>query len=393
MSENKRAVLLTKASEVAEVARAVRAKGILGLDTEFIRESTFYPKVALIQVATDDETWLLDPVALSKEDFAPLFETFTDPNILKVMHAAHSDQECFFTAYGFLVEPVLDTAIAAALIGMGDNLGLSRLLKDFLNFHLPKGRARARWLARPLPIELLEYAEKDVEFLVELNSHLKKHLDAKGRWEWALQESRANRALLELTADDMASKMAKSGHMDPSAFGPLLELFRWREDRARTADLPRSWVADNETLVALAKSKPKSLDELRHFRGLNSKEVDRQGNAILAAIERGRKNKPDWTRPARHHDKVEGEEHVLDLLQSYVAFLAAKQEIAPRFLVSSARSHLLLIHSDKTPNQWVEEGVMSQNAADLVGSDLKEFLEGKRGLSIKNRNVNVITLG
>ena len=393
MTEIKGKELITKASAVVRVAESIRRKGIVGVDTEFIRESTFFPKMALIQAATDDEAWLLDPTVLSHADLQPLFDCLVDPAILKVMHAAHSDQECFFSAYGFLAEPVLDTAVAAALTGMGDNLGLSRLMKDLLNVHLPKGRARARWLTRPLAPELLDYAEKDVLHLIALNEKLRARLEAKGRWDWALEESRANRALLELTPDDMAQKMAKSGHLDGSSYGALLELFRWREERARSADLPRSWVCDNETLVALAKSKPKSLDELRHFRGLNHKEVDRQGNVILAAIERGKQGeRPDWQRSSRSYEKSEGEEHVLDLLQSYVAYLAAKHEIATRFLLSSSRAPLVLVHSDKSPEQWVQEGILSRNASALIGEDLKALLEGKRGLAIKDRAVEVISL-
>jgi ribonuclease D len=351
-SENSKLGLVTDPKEVGRIAETLRQQKSIGVDTEFIRETTFFPKIALIQVATREETWLLDPTALNPSELAPFLSVLQDPNILKIMHAAHSDQECFYTAYGVLVSPVLDTSIAAALVGMGDNLGLGRLLKELVNVNLPKGRARARWLARPLSHELLEYASHDVAYLVEMGEVIEQKLRAKSRWEWALEESVVKASLFEVTPEEMARKLSKSGQMDMSHYPVLVELMKWREERARRGDLPRGWVADNETLVALSKVRPKSLEELRSFRGLSPKEVNRSGLQILEAVQRGR-DTPRETIPsgARLPPMTDREDHILDLIQTYIAYLARQHEIAPRFLLSSNRAFALLQRAPK--GAWI----------------------------------------
>jgi ribonuclease D len=386
--------LISHRDAIREMAETLRRETIIAIDTEFIRETTFYPKVALIQVATRDETWLVDPVEATPEDLQPLLDVLKDPGILKVMHAAHSDQECFHTAYGMTLTPVIDTAVCAALIGMGDNLGLGRLLKDLMNLNLPKGRARARWLARPLSDELLDYAEQDVAHLVRLGEILIEKLKAKDRFDWALEESVVDAAQFDPTPLDMAKRVAKSGQVDWNYFPVLVELFAWREDRARHADLPRGWVADNETLVALSKVRPKSIDELRSFRGLKPKEVDRSGNHILDAVKRGlatpRDSYPKVSRtPVPHGEK---EELIVDLLQSYVSFLASQHEIANRFLLSSNKAFSAVMHADKPIEAWIADGILSPQAAKLIGEDLKALLSGKRALAVRKGRVEILSL-
>lgn len=390
---NQTPLLVTQPETIRSIAQKLANEKVIALDTEFIRETTFFPKVALIQVASREETWLVDPTVLSKEELQPLFDLFLRPDILKVMHATHADQECFYTSYGFVVAPVLDTAIGAALLGMGDNMGLGKLLKELLDINLPKGRARARWLTRPLPRELLEYAELDVKHLVNLGEVLKEKLSARNRMAWALEESATETKVFEVTPEEMAFRMFKSGQVEKNIYPVLLELVRWREKRARTADMPRGWVADNETLMALSKSRPATVDELRHFRGLNGREVDKSGKYILEAMERGKKMKVEIPpRGERVTLRSDAEEHILDLVHSYVSYLANRLEIASRFLLSSHKSAQLVIHADKEINHWVEHEIISPHASALIGEDLKALLSGKRALAIRNKQVEILTL-
>jgi len=378
---------------ISEIADKLKKKKMIGIDTEFIRETTFFPKIALIQVATDEESWLVDPTVLKAPELEPLFEVLRDPSIMKIMHAAYSDQECFYTAYGFLLSPLLDTSIGAALCGLGDNLGLGRLLKEMVGVHLPKGRARARWLQRPLSQELKDYAEQDVAHLSELGEKLTAKLKSVGRYEWALEESVIPASVFDCPPEETAQKMVRGGQVDPANYHVFRELVTWRENRARKADLPRGWIADNETLVALSRVKPRSLDELRSFRGLSPKEVDRSGQYILESIARGKEHpREEFARVNRLPPRTEREDHVIDLIHSYVAYLASHHQIANRFLLSSNRSYLLLLHAGKSSDEWVSEGILSPHAAKLIGTDLKFLLEGKRGLSIKNGKVEILEL-
>lgn len=382
--------LIQKRDELEDAIDVLYDADVIGVDTEFIRETTFYPRIALIQAATDRETFLIDPLAFEPEELDSFMALMRDKRILKIMHAAFADQECLFWAYGDVAEPVLDTAVAAALVGLGDNVGLGKLLKEVCRLNVPKGRARVKWLARPLSRELLQYAEQDVAHLVKLGRALMDRLRAKGRLEWAMDESIILPSVFDTPPEELAMRMARSGQMDPQTYNVLVELLRWREDRAKQANLPRAWVAGNEVLVSLAKVRPTSLEDLRSFRGLNAKEIDRQGERILDAIRRGRGAPRDNVRlPERGPSPTENEDHVLDLIKTYVAYLAAHHEVAPRYLINTGKAFPLLQMSDCDDTEWVKAGILSEPSRRLVGAELKALLQGRRALVLKGRRVEI----
>jgi len=377
--------------QLVEMCKQLEKADVIGLDTEFVRETTFYPQIALIQLASKDGCWLVDPLAFENHELEPFFEILKSPKILKVIHAAFADQECFYSSYGFTAEPVLDTAVAAALLGYGDNIGLQKLLRNVIGVNLRKGRSRVKWLDRPLSEELLHYAEQDVLYLLQLTDELKRRLDKKGRWEWSIAESRVDPKVFEVTADDMAVKIARGGQIDAHTFHALVLLLRWREERARQANLPRGWVAGNEVLVSLARSKPKSVQELRTFRGISAKEIDRQGERILGAITNSKNAEGLPPLPETYDDGGEDvEDHAMDLLKAYVAFLSAKFQIASRFLLNSSKARELLLKSDQTLDAWVNAGLVTTKSADLVGPELKAFLSGKKGLCLAQGKVTAV---
>ncbi|NBT59598.1 ribonuclease D [bacterium] len=201
--------LLTTAKDLAAAVEALNKEPSIGVDTEFIRETSFFPRIALIQISGREKTFLVDPVVLDKKALEPLLELLVRESTLKIIHASHADQECLFWAYGIVAKPVLDTSVAAALCGMGDSIGLQKLLRETLGVYVSKGRARAKWLARPLTPELLHYAEQDVAHLVSLGEKLKEVLDSYQRWEWALEESEVHPNIFEVSPQELASKMAK----------------------------------------------------------------------------------------------------------------------------------------------------------------------------------------
>jgi ribonuclease D len=376
--------MICTAKAALALAEQLAREPMIGLDTEFIRETTFFPKIALLQVSTADRTWLIDPLAVSKQDMAPVLEIFRDKKILKIVHAAFADQECLYWSYGIVAEPVLDTAVAAALLGLGDSIGLGALLKDVLKVQVPKGRARVKWLERPLPRELVQYAEQDVAHLVPLAKRLLDELARRGRVDWALAESVVPVSALDVPPEEMAMRVARGGQWERVALGRLVALFRWRERRAKLANLPRPWVASNEVLVSLARVAPRSLEQLRVFRGLNAKEVERQGNAILAAIRDGEQHPVDPPpAPERGGRLRDSEELVLELVRAYVTYLAAKHEVVPRLLLSAPQAVALLRAVRKDPRGWVEAGVMSPEAARLIGDDLSALLSGHRALGVR----------
>jgi len=380
--------LITDPTDVLTLAEKLEGQNLIALDTEFIRETSFYPRIALLQIATDQNTWLIDPTVLNPKEMEPVLRILTHPKILKVIHASHADQECLFWTYGVIARPVLDTSVAAALCGMGDSIGLQKLLREVLGVHVSKGRARAKWLTRPLPMELLKYAEQDVAHLVLLGQKLKGLLDRHRRWDWALEESEVDQSFFEISPKEMASKIAKGAHLEKEE-SVLWELVSWRENRAKEANLPRGWIADNEVLIALARSQPKSVEELRTFRGLHSKEVDRSGAKIIEAIQKGKLQVGERI-PEPRFETPRIDPHAANLIQTYISFLASKNEIMPRYLMNNHQSSQILYHLDKSPSEWVELGILSSQAAQLIGEDLVALFRGDRALKIKNKKLLVV---
>src|SRR4051812_44168405 len=218
--------MLSTERELRELAEELKGQSIIAFDTEFIRESTFFPIVEIIQVATRDKTWLVDAQAFKKgyrpgpnggydSGLDPLLEVFKDPNILKIVHAAQGDQECLYTSFGVVASPTLDTAVAASLCGYGDGIGLGKLLKSVLDVVVTKGHARTNWSVRPLPEQLLEYAHADVIYLVELGKKLLDHLDQAGRRNWALELSAKweDTSLYQTDISGITQKLARGGRL------------------------------------------------------------------------------------------------------------------------------------------------------------------------------------
>ncbi len=381
--------LVEEKNELTRVVDVLSKSTLIALDTEFIRESTFYPQIALIQLATKDEVFLLDPLKLHKNDMEPLFELFRDKKILKAIHAAYADQECFYWEYGFTIEPVLDTAVAAAMLGMGDNIGLSKLLLEVLNLNLPKGRARAKWLTRPLPKELLDYAVKDVEYLVHLSEVLIEKLHKTKRFDWAIERSEVLPSEWDESPDDMARRITQNSHLDAKGRGVFLELMKWRETKARSIDLPRNWVASNETLLALAKSRPDEVQDLYSFRGLSKKEIEKSGSQILDCIKNGALN-PIEAKRKTQDKQVKSESTKIALLQAYVQMRAEEIGIASRLLLTQDKASMLLRCLEGGKEEWLKKEILDKSAYEMIGQELEELLSGKRAIFFKDGEISVV---
>lgn len=389
---------LTQPQEIAEMAQELKNHSIISFDTEFIRENTFFPSVELIQVATRKESWLIDTQAFRGKNVAgikPLLDVFQDPNILKILHAAQGDQECLYSAFGVVATPSFDTAVGASLCGYGDGIGLGNLLKALLGVTLKKGHARTNWAARPLPKQLLEYAHSDVEFLVAAGEKLITELETLGRKDWALEVSRKweDPKLYHPDPAGLATKLAKGGKLDAKSYAALLELMRWREERVRQLNLPRRWVADDQVLLDLAHVRPKDLDHLATFRGLNKGEIKTSGEKILEALRKASESDlPELPKSTRHHSPSTEESQTLDLIKTYVGILADREKIAIKHLMASHQFLPLLKQKFVTVEDLISAQVMSDGAAKLIGAEVVALLKGERALSVVNGHVKIVSL-
>lgn len=235
-------------------ARLAERPASVGLDTEFIRERTYWPQLALVQLAIGQDILLIDPLVPGM--CAALAPLLTDPAVLKIMHSASEDVVAFKRACGVVPAPLFDTQIAAALAGIGGGMGYQRLVQERLGVALPKGETRSDWLRRPLSPAQLEYAADDVLHLDALYRDLAAQLDTLQRRPW-LDEDAAR--LLAQSGDDGGERwphlsLRSAQFLEPAAQRRLLRLLRWRDAYARESDRPRNWILDNELAVAFART-------------------------------------------------------------------------------------------------------------------------------------------
>lgn len=373
----------------------LKKHSIIAVDTEFIREKTFIPELALIQVATREDTWLIDTLSFNNDQINPLIDILTDSKILKILHSAFGDQECFYSAYGVTATPTFDTFEAASLLGFGESVGLRDLIKKTTGVKIPKFLTRTDWLRRPISEEMKRYAMADVEHLVEISEKLIEKLKTKNRYDWALQISQSfeNPKLYQNNFEEIAKRLGKSGRLSTQTYPILLKLVAWREDRARKLNIPRRRVANDDTLINIANARPHSIAQLEKFRGLNPGEVRKQGERLLKIIsqEYSKKNNnlptpPDIIKPSSDQARI------IDFLATYLKSLCRNLEIASRLILTSKDLNKIVVENLLDSEQWIEAGICSRQAAELVGEELKDVLNGKKALAIQEGKLKVLNL-
>jgi ribonuclease D len=267
-----------------ELARRLASCGVrVGLDTEFIRERTFWPQLALVQIATGDAILLVDMLVPGMP--ATLAPLLRDASIVKVMHSASEDLVAFGHACGCVPTPLFDTQIAAALSGIGAGMGYQRLVAELLDVAVDKGETRSDWLRRPLSAQQLAYAADDVRHLFALHDLLDARLASLGRGEW-LREDCARLVDAAGGGDDPWPHLAlrAAQFLDAEAQARLLRLLRWRDAQARDSDRPRNWILDGELAVLLAKNPPSDATALKRLLESRPKSPLRLANAIWNAL-------------------------------------------------------------------------------------------------------------
>lgn len=256
----------------------------IGLDTEFIRERTYWPQLALVQIAVGDEILLVDPLQPGMtQALAPIL---ADTAILKIMHSASEDLVAFKHACQVVPKPLFDTQLAAALAGIGGGLGYQKLVEQLTGVTLAKGETRSDWLRRPLSPAQLEYAADDVRHLFAMHDALDGQLGLLGRREWLVED--AQRTVHNAEHEGLEPwphlGMRSAQFLDRNAQRRLLRLLRWRDAYARDHDRPRSWILDNELAVAIARSNPADRDLLQAQLDAHPKAPRKLGDVVWTAL-------------------------------------------------------------------------------------------------------------
>lgn len=281
------AALIRDGDGLAPLVGSARAGGVIGLDTEFMRERTFRAQLCLVQVVTPDDVFVVDPLEL---DLGPIAELVADPGVEVLLHAAKQDLELFYDGFGVVPAKVFDVQLAAGFAGYGASLSYGKLVEATLGVALEKGESYTDWCKRPLTSNQLVYAADDVRYLLPVAELLKKELERDGRLGWVTDEMRSleHAASYENDPRDAWLRVKGRGTLSGRQLAVLRELAAWREEEAARRDLPRGWILKDPTLIELARRSPARAEALGDIRGLATKEAQRSGRAIVAAIARGR---------------------------------------------------------------------------------------------------------
>jgi ribonuclease D len=280
--------LISTTADLEAFCERLKAAEYITVDTEFMREKTFWPKLCLVQIAGPDEAAAVDPLA-DGIDLAPLFRLMVAPEVLKVFHAARQDVEIFYNLTGEIPKPLFDTQVAAMVCGFGDSVGYETLISRLAGARVDKSSRFTDWSARPLTERQLVYALSDVTHLRPAYEKLKRRLARTGREHWLEEEVAVltDPATYRVEPEE-AWKRLKVRTDKPRFLAILKEVAAWREREAQRKDLPRSRILRDEALLEIASHSPTSVDDLARTRGLGRSVAEgRWGTEMLAAVERG----------------------------------------------------------------------------------------------------------
>ncbi|HWJ04398.1 MAG TPA: ribonuclease D [Steroidobacteraceae bacterium] len=260
----------------------------LALDTEFMRERTYHPQLCLLQLATETDCVLIDPLA--GLDLAPLHELLRDRGRLKILHAARQDLEVLLLAGGSVPGPIFDTQIAAAMLGFPAQVGYAELVARQLGHSIDKGQTRTDWSRRPLSAAQVAYAADDVRHLLTLHADLQTALTAQGRGTWVAEETAIYEDASLYRTDPAAAWRRLKGlnRLRPSEQAAARALAEWRERRAQESDKPRGWILADEALYALAIRAPESVADMEKLEVLPPGVVRRRGEELLELLREAR---------------------------------------------------------------------------------------------------------
>ena len=346
---------------LARLQDALANVAIAAVDTEFVRESTYYPQLCLIQVATHEHSACID--CLAPLDFEPLYQLLFRPGFTWVVHSARQDLEVIWQRTGRLPPQLIDTQIAAALGGSAPQIGLEALLARTLGVELGESYARTDWSRRPLPEAALKYALDDVHYLLTAWERLEAELEGLGRRDWLREE--CERTLAERPEADTLQVWARLKGVYGLPFPAqcaALALVRWREAAAQKSDRPRRWLLTDEALLEVAAALPATTDDLAQL--APPKFVQKFGAAVVAAVAK-RDEAELQTEVRANASQAAPDKNVIKSLQEQVRQRAAALSIEPE--IRATRRELVALAGGKPPPHFTQGWRATELAAVISG--------------------------
>ncbi len=347
----------------------------LALDTEFIRQSTYYPILALLQICDGQEVAIIDPIAI--RDLSPLMPILYNKEITKVFHSARQDMEIFYYLNQSVPQPIFDTQIAAAVLGYGEQIGYAPLVQQLLDIDLDKSQTRTDWLKRPLSKKQMDYAVNDVLYLAQVYPLQKKKLDDLGRSHWLDKDFQhlASNASYCPTPETMWKKIKGSTRLKKQNLAILKNIAAFREQLAIKQNRPRRRVISDDTLLMLAMNPAHHLGELQEHHGFSHQFLEYNASELLALIQKGlNTSDKDCPQLSDYSPLSKNEEALAACLMAIVRLYALENNISAQYLCS--RKELEALIKGKS-----DLSILSGWKYELIGQYLVQFLAGKAQLS------------
>jgi ribonuclease D len=326
---------ITTTAELAAVCRRMAAHPFVTVDTEFLRETTYYPLLCVAQMATTDEAVVVDALA-PDIDLSPFFALMAEEKVMKVFHAARQDIEIVWHRAKLIPRPIFDTQVAAMVLGYGDSISYDQLVQRITGDALDKSHRFTDWTRRPLTDAQLSYAVSDVTHLRDVYQALVDDLGRRGRVDWVQEEMQVLTSADTYRMDpENAWQRLKTRVRKPKELAVLIEVAAWREREAQTRDVPRSRVLKDDVIADIAVQAPTTVERLGNLRSLpKGFERSRWGEAIIAAVKRGLERDPkSLPRPARFAPSANGTA-VVELLKVLLRMIAERHHVAAKVIAT-----------------------------------------------------------
>lgn len=355
----------------------------IALDTEFLREKTYYPKFCLLQIAAPGWVACVDPLAIP--DLSTLFAAIYNPAITKVLHSCRQDLEIFYRITGRIPTPIFDTQIAAPLLGFQENPGYAMLVSSFLNINLNKAHTRTDWSARPLSKDQIQYAADDVIYLCKIYTKMGEQLEKLDRLNWLDSDFALlnNPELYQLSPENAWLKIRGKNKLTGRQLSILQSLSEWREQTAQSENKPRNWLFPDDMLLELAKLQPVTVNDLTKIRNINERSVNRYGKVLCELIDVARQRSP---KPLKEKDrtikKTQTHEAIMDVLNAVVRIRAEENSLNPVILATRKELEQLLFEEEDCPllHGW---------RYNMAGKELQDLLQGKYSVGLTPETISI----
>ncbi|MGR9448877.1 ribonuclease D [Rhizobium leguminosarum] len=381
--------MIETTADLAAACKELAKSDFITIDTEFLRETTFWPELCLIQMASPTTEVLVDPLAKGI-DLAPFFELMADPKVLKVFHAARQDIEIIFNRGNLIPHPIFDTQVAAMVCGFGDSVSYDQLVSRIKNVHIDKSSRFTDWSRRPLSDKQLDYALADVTHLRDVYLSLKAELDREGRTSWLSEEMDIleSRETYDMHPDDAWQRL-KMRLRKPQELAILKYVAAWREREARARNVPRSRVLKDDAIYEIAQQQPKDTEALGRLRTIpKGWERSTSGAAVIEAVNTALAlPKADMPRVPRQAQAPEGAAAAVELLKVLLKLISEKHGVAPKVIANSEDLDRIAAEGEKA-----EVAALHGWRRDLFGEPALQLIQGAIALRFVDRKVETVSL-